>query len=148
MFDFHGSVSSLFSSFAHPGQQGMLLYTTAQSLHTNPDDICWVFHKPVKTCFLIFCTLGSFQTTTALVLPPGILVLCYLQSCSHPRASNTPSEIPIQSGHNTCKKGKNRQLLILLSCSFTTYIHWKPVYQVCYIQTFKLNSSMKTLKTF
>ena len=39
------------------------------------------------------------------------------------RASMIPNGIPAQSGHNTWKKGKNRQLLTLLSCSFTTYIH-------------------------
>ena len=37
----------------------------------------------MKICFLLFRTLGSFQPTTALILPPGIPVLCHLQSCSH-----------------------------------------------------------------
>ena len=32
-------------------------------------------HEPVKTCFFLFRTLGSFQPTTALLLPPGIPVL-------------------------------------------------------------------------
>ena len=40
-------------------------------------------HKPVKTCFLLFHTLCSFQPTMALVLPPGILVLWHLKPCSH-----------------------------------------------------------------
>ena len=83
MFDFHGSVSSLFSSFAHPGQQGMLLYTTAQSLHTNPDDICRVFHinqwKLVSSYFaflaflnqprLLSYLLGSWSSVTCSHVP-------------------------------------------------------------------------------
>ena len=113
MFDFHGSVSSLFSSFAHPGQQGMLLYTTAQSLHTNLDDICWIFHtnqwKLVSSYFALLAVfnqpwllsylLGSWSSVT----------------CSHVPihgASNTPSEIPIQSGHNTCKRERTGSSLL------------------------------------
>ena len=84
-------------------------------------------HKPVKTCFLLFHTLGSFQPTTALAYLQGSW---FSVTCSHVpihQASITPKEIPIQSGHNTHKKGKNRQLFTLPSCSFITYIHWKPV---------------------
>ena len=55
----------------------------------------------------------------------GLLGLWSSVTCSHVPihwASITSSEIPIKSGHNTCKKGKNRQLLTLLSC-FLHYIH-------------------------
>ena len=81
------------------------------------------FTKISDNLFLPISHLGSFQPTMALVLPPGILVLYHCNHVPIHRASITPKEIPIQSGHTTREKGKNRQLLTLLSSSFTTYIH-------------------------
>ena len=116
MFDFHGSFSSLWSYWATKTAP-----LNHSSITTNKSRryLRSLSHKPMKTCFLLICT------------------------CNHVpihQASIRHKEIPIQSGHNTCKKGKNRKLLTLLSCFFTTYIHWKPVYQVCYIQKFKLKT--------
>ena len=79
-------------------------------------------HTPVKNCFLLFYSFVSFQPTMALVLHPGILVFVTCSNVPLHQISIILNGIPIQSV-NTCKKGKNRQLLTLLSCSFTTYIH-------------------------
>ena len=45
-------------------------------------------HTPVKTCFLLFCTSGSFQPTMSLVPHSGILVLSHLQWFSHTQGFN------------------------------------------------------------
>ena len=45
-------------------------------------------HTPVKTCFLLFCTSGSFQQTMSLDPHPVILVLSHLQWCSHTQGLN------------------------------------------------------------
>ena len=101
---------------------------TAESLQTNLDDICQVFHihqrKLVSSYFapldlfseqcLLTHTLESFSSLTCRDVPIN-------------RASKIPNRIPAQSGHNTCNKRKNRQLHTLLSFSFTIYIHLKPV---------------------
>ena len=83
-------------------------------------------HKPVKTCFFLICTPGSFQPTMALLPHPGILSYVTCGNVPIQRASIMLNGISIQSGHNTCKNGNNRQLLTLLSCSFTTYNHSTP----------------------
>ena len=103
--------------------------------------MCRVFHiNQWKLVFSSFALLALFNQP---LLLSYVLGSWSSVTCSHVpihRASISPNKIPIQSGHNTGKKGKNRQLLTLLSCSFTTYIHRTPVWQACYKQTFKLKT--------
>ena len=122
MFNFHSSVSSLFFSLPRPEQQGLLLYTTAESLQANQEDICWVFHKHQwKIAFSSFALLALFNEPW---LFSHLLGSWSSVTCSHVPihwTSIIPNEIPIQSGHNTCKKGKNWQVLTVHSCSLHTF---------------------------